>query len=30
MQYGKSVFRGDRYQMSVDFTAAPHGQASER
>ena len=30
MQYGKSVFRGDRYQMSVDFTAAPHGQADER
>ncbi len=26
MQYGKSVFRGDRYQMVVDFTAAPHGQ----
>ncbi len=30
MQYGKSVFRGDRYQMSVDFTAAPHGQGVER
>lgn len=30
MQYGKSVFRGDRYQMSVDFTAAPHGQTTER
>jgi GntR family transcriptional regulator len=30
MQYGKSVFRGDRYQMSVDFTAAPHGQMGER
>ena len=30
MQYGKSVFRGDRYQMSVDFTAAPHGQSGER
>jgi len=30
MQYGKSVFRGDRYQMSVDFTAAPHGQVGER
>lgn len=30
MQYGKSVFRGDRYQMSVDFTAAPHGQTAER
>ncbi len=30
MQYGKSVFRGDRYQMSVDFTAAPHGQRVER
>jgi GntR family transcriptional regulator len=30
MQYGKSVFRGDRYQMSVDFTAAPHGQGTER
>jgi GntR family transcriptional regulator len=30
MQYGKSVFRGDRYQMSVDFTAAPHGQGAER
>lgn len=30
MQYGKSVFRGDRYQMSVDFTAAPHGQTGER
>jgi GntR family transcriptional regulator len=28
MQYGKSVFRGDRYQMSVDFTAAPHGQGT--
>jgi GntR family transcriptional regulator len=24
MQYGKSIFRGDRYQMSVDFTATPH------
>jgi GntR family transcriptional regulator len=30
LQYGKSVFRGDRYQMSVDFTATPHGQAAER
>jgi GntR family transcriptional regulator len=30
LQYGKSVFRGDRYQMSVDFTAAPHGQSGER
>jgi GntR family transcriptional regulator len=30
MQYGKSIFRGDRYQMSVDFTAAPHGQVGER
>jgi GntR family transcriptional regulator len=30
MQYGKSIFRGDRYQMSVDFTAAPHGHAGER
>jgi GntR family transcriptional regulator len=30
MQYGKSVFRGDRYQMSVDFTAAPHGHGAER
>ncbi len=30
MQYGKSIFRGDRYQMSVDFTAAPHGQWGER
>jgi GntR family transcriptional regulator len=30
MQYGKSIFRGDRYQMSVDFTAAPHGQQGER
>lgn len=30
MQYGKSIFRGDRYQMSVEFTAAPHGQAGER
>lgn len=30
MQYGKSVFRGDRYQMSVDFTAAPHSPAAER
>ena len=30
MQYGKSIFRGDRYQMSVDFTAAPHGQRGER
>ena len=26
MQYGKSIFRGDRYQMSVDFTSAPHGR----
>ena len=24
MQYGKSIFRGDRYQMAVDFTATPH------
>jgi GntR family transcriptional regulator len=23
MQYGKSIFRGDRYQMAVDFTATP-------
>jgi GntR family transcriptional regulator len=30
MQYGKSIFRGDRYQMAVDFTAAPHGQTGER
>jgi GntR family transcriptional regulator len=30
MQYGMSIFRGDRYQMSVDFTAAPHGQLAER
>jgi GntR family transcriptional regulator len=30
MQYGKSVFRGDRYQMSVDFTAAPYGHAEDR
>jgi GntR family transcriptional regulator len=30
LQYGKSIFRGDRYQMSVDFTAAPHGQWGER
>jgi GntR family transcriptional regulator len=30
MQYGKSVFRGDRYQMSVDFTAAPHGQTGDQ
>jgi GntR family transcriptional regulator len=30
MQYGKSIFRGDRYQMSVEFTAAPHGQSGER
>jgi DNA-binding GntR family transcriptional regulator len=30
MQYGKSIFRGDRYQMSVDFTAAPHGQSAGR
>jgi GntR family transcriptional regulator len=30
MQYGKSIFRGDRYRMSVDFTAAPHGQQGER
>jgi GntR family transcriptional regulator len=29
LQYGKSIFRGDRYQMSVDFTAAPHGQWGE-
>jgi hypothetical protein len=30
MKYGKSIFRGDRYQMSVGFTAAPHGQQGER
>jgi GntR family transcriptional regulator len=30
LQYGKSVFRGDRYQMLVDFTATPHGQAGEQ
>jgi GntR family transcriptional regulator len=30
MQYGKSIFRGDRYQMSVDFTAAPHGPQGDR
>lgn len=23
MQYGKSIFRGDRYQMSVEFRSAP-------
>jgi GntR family transcriptional regulator len=23
VQYGKSIFRGDRYQMLVDFTATP-------
>lgn len=30
LQYGKSVFRGDRYQMLVDFTATPHGQTGEQ
>lgn len=30
MQYGKSVFRGDRYQMSVDFTATPNDQPEDR
>lgn len=30
MQCGKSIFRGDRYQMLVDFTAAPHGHPGER
>jgi len=29
MQYGKSVFRGDRYQMSVEFTATPHSSREE-
>ena len=24
MQYGKSIFRGDRYQMAIDITATPH------
>jgi GntR family transcriptional regulator len=29
MQYGKSIFRGDRYQMSVDFLSTPEGQAGD-
>lgn len=29
LQYGKSIFRGDRYQMSVEFTATPHSQREE-
>ena len=29
LQYGKSIFRGDRYQMSVDFLSAPQAQAEE-
>jgi GntR family transcriptional regulator len=29
MQYGRSVFRGDRYQMSVDFTATPNDQPED-
>jgi len=26
LQYGKSIFRGDRYQMAVEFTATPQSQ----
>jgi len=29
LQYGKSIFRGDRYQMSVDFLSAPQAQAEK-
>jgi GntR family transcriptional regulator len=29
LQYGKSIFRGDRYQMSVDFLSAPQAQPEE-
>jgi hypothetical protein len=30
LKHNKSIFRGDRYQISVDFTAAPHGRQGER
>ena len=26
IQYGKSIYRGDRYQMDLDFTSWPQGQ----
>jgi GntR family transcriptional regulator len=26
IQYGKSIYRGDRYQMDLEFTSWPHGQ----
>jgi GntR family transcriptional regulator len=29
MQYGKSIFRGDRYQMSLDFLSTPQGQTGD-
>jgi GntR family transcriptional regulator len=29
VQYGKSIFRGDRYQMSLEFTSTPRHGAEE-
>ncbi len=29
VQYGKSIFRGDRYQMSLGFTSTPRHAAEE-
>jgi GntR family transcriptional regulator len=30
MQYGKSIFRGDRYQMAVEFASTPQNQTTEK
>jgi GntR family transcriptional regulator len=30
IQYGKSVYRGDRYQMDLEFTSWPQGQPAVR
>ncbi len=28
VQYGKSIFRGDRYEMSVEFSSVPESPPS--
>jgi GntR family transcriptional regulator len=30
VQYGKSIFRGDRYQMAVEFASTPQNQTTEK
>lgn len=30
VQFGRSVFRADRYQMLLDFTSSPHRHAAEK